>query len=59
MRVTVKKTFNNKRGKEVTEGTVLHVTLDYAREISEFLEEIPGLNNQKKITKEKKQREEK
>ena len=59
MKVTVKKTFKNKRGKEVAEGTVLHVTLDYAREISEFLEEAPSLNNQKKITKEKKQREEK
>ena len=59
MKVTVKKTFKNKRGKEVAEGAVLHVTLDYAKEISEFLEEIPGLNNQKKITKEKKQREEK
>lgn len=59
MKVTVKKTFKNKRGKEVAEGTVLHVTLDYAKEISEFLEEIPGLNNKKKITKEKKQREEK
>lgn len=59
MKVTVKKTFKNKRGKEVAEGTVLHVTLDYAKEISEFLEQVPGLNNKKKITKEKKQREEK
>lgn len=59
MKVTVKKTFNNNRGKEVAEGTVLHVTLDYAREISEFLEEVPSLNNPKKPTKEKKQREEK
>lgn len=60
MKVTAKKTFKNKRGKEVAEGTVLHVTLDYAKEISEFLEQVPGLNNQKKITKEKnKQREEK
>ena len=59
MKVTVKKTFKNKRGKEVAEGTVLHVTLDYAKEISEFLEQVPGLNNQKKITKEKKQTEEK
>ena len=59
MKVKVKKTFKNKRGKEVAEGTVLDVTLDYAKEISEFLEEIPSLNNQKKITKEKKQREEK
>ena len=59
MKVTVKKTFKNKRGKEVADGTVLHVTLDYAKEISEFLEQIPGLNNKKKITKEKKQTEEK
>ena len=59
MKVTVKKTFKNKRGKEVAEGTVLYVTIDYAKEISEFLEKIPGLNNQKKITKEKKQTEEK
>lgn len=59
MKVTVKKTFKNNRGKEVAEGTVLHVTLDYAREISEFLEEVPSLNNPKKSTKEKKQREEK
>ena len=59
MKVTVKKTFKNNRGKEVAEGTVLHVTLDYAREISEFLEEVPILNNSKKPTKEKKQREEK
>lgn len=59
MKVTVKKTFKNKRGKEVAEGTVLHVTLDYAKEISEFLEQVPGLNNKKKITKEKKQTEEK
>ena len=59
MKVKVKKTFKNKRGKEVAEGTVLHVTLDYAREISEFLEQVPSLKNQKKITKEKKQREEK
>ena len=57
MKVKVNKTFKNKRGKEVAEGTDLDVTLDYAREISEFLEEIPSLNNQKKITKEKKQRE--
>ena len=34
MKVTVKKTFKNKRGKEVAEGTVLHVTLYYAKEIS-------------------------
>ena len=59
MKVRVKKTFKNKRGKEVAEGTVLHVTLDYAKEISEFLEEVPSLDNKKKITKEKKQREEK
>ena len=59
MKVTVKKAFKNKRGKEVAEGTVLDVTRDYAREIKEFLEEIPSLKNEKKIIKEKKQREEK